>query len=141
AGRPDPARPGPNNRMIRRDEYPFYWQMIETGQIEQIANVLQFQRQTTAADGKFLFERVPDGAEIELVYWGKGVPDGRVDHLETLSAKERTDLTVKAPAAARITGTIDRKVFPEFSSIQFCFSASNKFYQAVVAMDGKSFAF
>ena len=113
--------------------------MIETGQIEQSANVLQFQRQTTAADGKFLFERVPDGGEIELVYWGKGVPDGRVDHLETLSAKERTNLAVKAPASARIIGTIDPNVFRGLSSIQL--SGPTRFYQATMSAEARSFTF
>jgi protocatechuate 3,4-dioxygenase beta subunit len=139
SNRPDPARPGPNNRVPRRDEYPFNWQMIESGQIDQMANVLQFQRQTTAADGKFLFERVPGGAEIELAYWGKGVPDGRLDHLEKMPAKERTNLTIKAPAPGRVVATIDKKVFGEYGSIQL--SGSNKFYQATPSPDGKNFIF
>jgi hypothetical protein len=137
--RPDPARPGPNNRVVKRDEFPFNWQTIETGQIEQIANVLQFQRQTTAADGKFLFERVPSGAEIELAYWGKGVPDGRVDHVEKMPAKERTSLTIKAPAPGRIVATIDKKVFSEYGSIQL--SGPNRFCQATPSVDAKSFIF
>jgi protocatechuate 3,4-dioxygenase beta subunit len=127
------------DRPAQREAFPFNWQMIETGQINQMASVLQFQRQMTAADGSFVFKGVPGDVEIELVYWGKGIPDGRVDHLETLSEKERTDLVVKGLAPARITGTIDRKAFPKFSSIQL--SGSSRFYQATLAADGKRFVF
>jgi len=40
-----------------------------------------------------------------LVYWGKGIPDGRLDHLEKLSEKERGALVNKTPMPARIVGT------------------------------------
>src|SRR5262249_37297173 len=60
-----------NERPLPREAYPFNWQMLESGQTEQVANVLQFRRTTTADDGGFAFERVPGDAEIELVYWGK----------------------------------------------------------------------
>jgi hypothetical protein len=95
------------------------------------------QSKTTALDGSFVFERVPGDAEIELVYWGKGVPCGRLDHLEKLTEKERTGLVIKAPAPARITGTIDRKVFPQISGIWL--SGLPQFYKAVLSADGKNF--
>jgi hypothetical protein len=116
--------------------------MIENSQIDQIADVLQFQRTTTAADGGFVFERVPGDAEIELAYWGKGIPSGRQDHLETLSAKERSSLEIKALAPARLIGTIDRKIFPEIGRIQLSASppaGSLRYFDAKVSDDGKSF--
>jgi beta-lactamase regulating signal transducer with metallopeptidase domain/5-hydroxyisourate hydrolase-like protein (transthyretin family) len=125
------------DRPIEREGFPFNWQMIESGQIEQVANVVQVQRLTTGADGSFLFQRVPGDVELELVYWGKGIPPARMDHLESLSAKERTNLAIKALAPARIVGKIDRNAFPRFSSIQL--SGMSRFYQAKVAADGKSF--
>lgn len=111
--------------------------MIESGQIEQEAGVVQFQRLTTGADGSFLFQRVPGDVELELVYWGKGIPPGRADRLDALSAKDLGNLEIGALAPARIAGTIDRKVFPEFNSIQL--SGNSRFFQAKVAADGKSF--
>jgi hypothetical protein len=125
------------DRPAQRDTYPFNWQMIESGQIDQALNVLKVARLTTGTDGSFVFERIPSDAEIELVYWGKGIPSGRVDHLETLPAKERASLEVKALAPARITGTIDRKVFPEIGMIQL--SSSSRYFDAKVSADGKSF--
>jgi beta-lactamase regulating signal transducer with metallopeptidase domain/5-hydroxyisourate hydrolase-like protein (transthyretin family) len=124
-------------RSERREDFPFNWQMIESGQVEQVANVLQVQRRTTAADGRFEFRGIPADAEIELVYWGKGIPGGREDHLERLPEKQRTDFLVQAQAPARVTGTIDRQAFPELSSIQL--SGSARFFRAVLAPDGKSF--
>jgi hypothetical protein len=120
-----------------RDSFPFNWSMIESGQIEQIASVIQVQRLATGADGSFLFQHVPGDVELELAYWGKRIPPARMDRLETLTAKERGNLEIKALAPARIAGKIDRKVFPEFSSIQL--GGNSRFYQAKVAADGKSF--
>jgi hypothetical protein len=128
-----------SDRPMQRDEFPFNWQMIESGQIEQVANVVQVQRLTTGADGSFAFQRVPGDVEIELVYWGKGIPPARIDHVETFSAKERANLVIKALAPARIAGKINRDAFPEFSSIQL--SGMSRFYQAKIAADKKSFAF
>jgi beta-lactamase regulating signal transducer with metallopeptidase domain/protocatechuate 3,4-dioxygenase beta subunit len=128
-----------SDRSPRREDFPFNWQMIETGQIDQMPNVILWQKKTTAADGSFEFARVPKDIEAELVYWGKGVPPGRVDHLEKLTEKERGQLAIKAAAPARLTGAIDRKVFAEFSSIQL--SGGSRFFQATVAGDGKSFTF
>lgn len=124
-------------RPAQRDAFPFNWQMIESGQIDQMANVLQVQRHTTAADGSFSFQNVPIDVELELVYWGKGIPDARLDNLNNLSKRDLAKLSLKAPAPARIVGTIDRKAYPEFSSIQL--SGPDKFYRATVAADGKSF--
>jgi hypothetical protein len=100
------------------------------------------QRLATGADGSFTFSRIPGDAEIELFYWGKGISSGRVDHLEMLPAKERDNLQIKAIAPARIVGTIDPKVFGEFSSIYIIQSngASRSFYPKIAA-DRKSFTF
>jgi beta-lactamase regulating signal transducer with metallopeptidase domain len=114
-----------------------YWELVESGQLAYRDNVLQFQRKTTAADGSFEFQRVPTDAETELAYWGRGVPHGRVEHLEQLADNERANLVIKAPASARVTGTIDRAVYPEISNIHV--NGRSIFYRATVAADGKSF--
>jgi beta-lactamase regulating signal transducer with metallopeptidase domain/5-hydroxyisourate hydrolase-like protein (transthyretin family) len=125
------------DRAANRTSYPFNWEMIESGQVEQVANVLQFQRQTTGPDGAFAFKGVPGDAEIELVYWGKGIPPDRVDRVDTLPAGDREDLLIKGLPPARISGSIDPKVFPAFNSILL--SGSSRFFTATVAADRKSF--
>jgi hypothetical protein len=125
------------DRTEPRDESPFNWQTIESGQTIDAPNVLQVQSRTTAADGSFVFQRVPGDAEIELVYWAKGVPPGRLDHLEKLPEKQRTEILIKTPAPARISATIDRQVFPEIGSIML--SGVPQFYRATLSADGKSF--
>jgi hypothetical protein len=129
------------DRPAQRDAFPFNWQMIESGQVDQAPNVLQVQRLTTGADGAFVFPGIPGDAEIELVYWGKGIPPGRQDHLETLAAKDRGNLEVKTEAPARVTGVIDRKIFPEFRSIQLSSAAggSGHFFDAKISPDKKTF--
>jgi hypothetical protein len=62
---------------------------------------------------------------------------GRVDHLEKMSTTELGKLEVKTLAPARITGTIDRKVFPEIGMIRLF--SSNHDFPAKISADGKSF--
>lgn len=124
-------------RPGRRDDYPFNWQMIETGQIEQVAEVVQYQKLTTGADGGFVFSRVPKNTEIELVYWGTGIPDARVDHLEQRPDKERANLVLTAEAPAQVRGTLDVNAFPEASEIQL--SGNGRYYRATLAADKKTF--
>jgi RNA polymerase sigma factor (sigma-70 family) len=125
------------DRPKERTSFPFNWQMVESGQIEQVANVLQVRRLTTGADGIFEFQRVPGDVELELVYWGKGLPGTRIDHLDAFSAKDLANLEIMALAPARITGKIDRKVFPEVTSILL--SGNDRFFRATIAGNGKTF--
>lgn len=144
-GRGEPVR-GAEMRLIvaairppAREDYPFNWQMIESGQIEQAADVLQYQKQVTGPDGSFAFPRVPKNAEIELVYWGQGIADARVDHLEQRSEKDRANLVITAAAPVRITGTLDLKAFPDASDIQL--SGRGRYYRGVRSDDKKTFTF
>jgi hypothetical protein len=104
--------PGP------RHAYPFNWTMITSGQLAQDARVRRFLEATSDAEGRFLFERVPDGQEIELAWWGKGVAPGRADHLELVERKEDQPLEVLTEAPARVVGAIDRKLHPEAGRVR-----------------------
>lgn len=126
-------------RTEDRTAYPFNWQMVQLGQLAQVAGVSQFLSRTTAADGSFEFCGVVPNAEVELVYWGKGVPGSRVDRLDKRPAAERTALVVKALASATVAGTIDRKVYPEFESIQLI--DGTRSFRATLAANGKTFTF
>ena len=99
------------------DHFPFNWEMVESGGVAQNPTVLQFQRGVSGPGGAFEFKGVPDGAEVELVYWGAGLPGTRVDRLERLTAAERAALEVHAVATATVVGTIDAKAFPETSEV------------------------
>src|SRR5262249_42791814 len=128
------------DRPAGREAYPFNWEMIETNQIEQVASVLQVGRMTTKADGSFHFDGIQGDADVELVYWAKGIAPGRMANLHTLTAAERTaGIEVKALAPSRIDGTIDRGAFPAFESITL--SGANRFWQVKRSADGKSFVF
>ncbi len=126
-------------RTEDRTAHPFNWEMIELGQLAQVAGVSQFLSRTTAADGSFEFRGVVPDAEVELVYWGKGVPAGRVDRLDKRPAAERAALVVKALASASVSGTIDRKAYPEFESIQL--NDGTRSFRAALAADGTTFTF
>ena len=105
------------NRSMVRERPPYDWASIEAGRTENSPNVLKVPRQRTGADGSFTFRDVPADAEYELLYSGKGIPRGRMDHLEKLPENERLHLVVKALAPARLVGTIDRQAFPKLQAV------------------------
>ncbi|VTR94212.1 regulatory protein blar1 : Probable regulatory protein blaR1 OS=Planctomyces maris DSM 8797 GN=PM8797T_09114 PE=4 SV=1: Peptidase_M56: CarboxypepD_reg: CarboxypepD_reg: CarboxypepD_reg: CarboxypepD_reg [Gemmata massiliana] len=122
----------------RDSAFPFNWEMVETGQIGQVAEVLQFQRATTGPGGEFRFRGVPPGDELELVHWGGGTPPGRLRGLENRAAAERTALAVRTPAPASVRGTIDRAAYPDIGRVLL--SGNDRFLTLKLAADGKSFS-
>ena len=98
----------------KRASFPFNWQMIRTGQLAQQAQILRFLEGATDIGGRFEFTGVPRNAEVELVWWGGDISSGRADHLELLE-EEAIEITLLA--AARITGKLDRKKFPEIGRV------------------------
>ena len=125
-------------RGANRTDFPFNWQMVaETGQVADADGVFRYLSGTTAADGTFEFRGVPPDAEVELVYWGQGVPGGRADRLDRLPAAGRTAVVVKALAPASVSGTIDRKAFPEIDHVLL--SGGSRFHRATLSADGTTF--
>ena len=100
----------------QRQDFPFNWTMIRTGQLADESKVTRFLKSVTDAQGRFEFTRVPKGDEVELAWWGKGIVAGRSDHLERLD--EKTPIEIKLPAGARIILTIDRKAFADAVRIE-----------------------
>jgi hypothetical protein len=102
--------------------------------------VLQFKSTTSDGDGRFVFEEVRSDALIELYYWGEGIPDGRMEHIERLSEAERLNLLVTAVQSARVVGSINREEPPEIcSTLVRTFRGSRNYYTAQISSDGKSF--
>jgi hypothetical protein len=91
--------------------------MIQIGQLAQQPGVLRFLEATSDKEGRFEFQGIPKDAEVELVWWGKGLAPGRADHLEALREEERTRIQLNLPPAARVTGEIDRKKYPKVGSL------------------------
>jgi len=103
-----------------RHAYPFNMQMIQTGQLAQQPSVLRFLEAASDKEGRFEFPGIPKDAEVELVWWGKGIAPGRADHLEALREEERTRIQLDLPPPALVKGEIDRKKFPKVGSLWIC---------------------
>lgn len=86
--------------------------MIRSGNVARQPNVTRFLEAVSDDRCEFAFARVPRMGEVELVWWGAGVVPGRSDHLERLDDEGADSLRIVTPAAARILGTWDRRVFP-----------------------------
>lgn len=110
-----------DRRPFPRDSFPFNWEMIQntggTGGAARNPGVRQFLTAVTDAEGRFVFERVQPGEDIEIVYWGDGVARDRFAGIEKLSAAERTEIVIPTVAGGVVRGTIDSKEYPEVSDI------------------------
>jgi hypothetical protein len=100
------------DRAPQRRQFPFNWEMIRSGQIRQMAQIVRFLEGKTDREGRFEFPRVPHDAEVELAWWGEKIASGRSDHLELLADEDREQIEIRLPKPARIVVTIDREAYP-----------------------------
>lgn len=99
-----------NARAVPRDQFPFNWQMLRTGQVKNQDGVLQFLETASDNDGRFAFTGVKLGSDIELVYWGEGIAQDRKAGLEMLNPAARGELSISAVAAGVVRGKIDAAI-------------------------------
>ena len=121
-------------------QYSFYSLKRLTCGIDIKKGVLQFKSSNSDGDGRFAFEEIRSDGQIELAYWGEGIPDGRVEHIERLSEAERMKLAVTAAESARVFGSINREGPPKIRSILVrTFRGVDNYHKAEISSDGKSF--
>ncbi|TWT99685.1 Regulatory protein BlaR1 [Botrimarina colliarenosi] len=110
-----------DRRPFPRDEFPFNWEMIQyaggAGGAAKNASVRQFLTAVTDAEGRFAFERVQPGEDIEIAYWGEGVARDRFAGIEKLSATERADIVIPTIAGGIVRGTIDAQEYPDVNDV------------------------
>ena len=100
-----------------RNRFPFNWTMIHNGQVASQSGVRRFLQAATGKDGAFRFERIPVGADTELIWWGRGIAPGRRSGLEKLAGRERETIQIVLEPPALIIGKVDRTAFPEASQV------------------------
>jgi beta-lactamase regulating signal transducer with metallopeptidase domain/protocatechuate 3,4-dioxygenase beta subunit len=106
-----------SKRSFPRDAFPFNWSMLKSGQVANQDGVEQFLSTTSDAAGNFVFRDVQPGKDIELAYWGDGISQGRVEHLEKLTAEERGAVTIAGVTPGAVHVLIDRKVLSKITSV------------------------
>ena len=126
-------------RPFPRDEFPFNWQMIRTGQVDSSDLVLDFLKATTDAQGRFTFKEARPGNDIEIAFWGKGISQGRREHIEQLSPKEQADLTITATTSAAVRGTIDKKASAELGEVEL--SGNDDFFRGTLSEKSDSYTY
>ncbi len=107
-----------NRDPEQRTEFPFNWTMIHTGQMAHQPNVVRFLESSTDARGLYEFTGIPGGTEVELAWWGKGIANGRADHLERRDERKAGWFETTLPAPARVVGRFDRKNYPAAAQVQ-----------------------
>ncbi len=104
-------------RSFPRDAFPFNWQMIRRGNLERVDGVLQYLATTSDGDGRFAFREVQPGPDLEIAYWGEGASQGRLEHVERLTSRERENLSIHAVTPGIVRGGIDRQAVPNVTSV------------------------
>jgi hypothetical protein len=104
-------------RQPRFVEYPFGWQMIKSGNAITAAGVKQILSTASSRNGEFVFEQVRPAAAMQIVYWGEGVSQGRLQGIEKMSAADRANITIQIVTPGAVRGTIDRAALPKITSI------------------------
>jgi BOS complex subunit NOMO1-like protein len=61
---------------------------------------------------------------VDLAYWGVGVPQTRLD-LSNMPAADRTNLALRVPPSATISGRLNRTVFPGISHLTLVSSSDS----------------
>ncbi|PQO38153.1 carboxypeptidase regulatory-like domain-containing protein [Blastopirellula marina] len=128
-----------NRRDGSRNEFPFNWTMVTSGQLKSMADVSQFLTASTDAEGRFTFTDVSPSPDIEIAYWGGGVTLGRLPNCERLDQQQRTHLVIKTIATGSLSGQINRERFQEISRVML--SSVEAHYTAQLSSDGKSYQF
>ena len=105
-------------RPISSTEYPFNWQMIQSGQVESVEGVAQFLSTVSDKEGTFAFDKVRPSFVMEIAYWCEGISQGRLEQIERLPDDERGKITIVAVTPGTIRGKIDRQAMPDVSSIE-----------------------
>jgi protocatechuate 3,4-dioxygenase beta subunit len=121
------GRRGQPGGFLASNEYPFNWQMIQSGQVESVEGVSQFMSTVSNKDGTFAFEKIRPAAVMEIAYWGEGVSQNRQAQLERLTPEERGELIIKSVSPGIVGGTIDRKALPDVTGLQLLASKSTSF--------------
>ncbi|TWT85470.1 Regulatory protein BlaR1 [Posidoniimonas polymericola] len=104
-------------RPSRRDDFPFNWEMIESGGLAEYADCQQFLSATTDAKGEFVFEQVTRGNEMEIAYSGAGVARGRFAGVDKLTSDALTSIVVPVIEGGVVHAQVDPEAYPTADAV------------------------
>jgi hypothetical protein len=85
---------------------PFYWSQLLSGQLARQGRIRTIAEARTDAAGAFSIPDVPS-TEVDLAYWGKGVPRTRLQDAGALPAGQRRQMELRVPRPAAVKGRIN----------------------------------
>lgn len=97
-------------------EFRFDWGMLKSGQLAIQTYVCSIDQTRTTAEGTFAFASIK-GPDIDLAYWGGGVPATRLGGMGTQPAAKREHLELHVPAPATLSGSINLAVYPDATGL------------------------
>jgi len=92
--------------------------MIRSGQLKRVAEGSQFLSTVSNGEGVFTFDGVIPAPKMEIAYWGDGISQGRLEHIEGLNAEDRDKVQITITTPGAIVGKIDRKALPEVTGVE-----------------------
>lgn len=100
-----------------REQHPIDWNMIRENYFEYVAGLSKFDSTMTDYEGRFEFREVHPAEDIEIVYWGEGISQGRLSGVEEFDPLEQKRLRIVAEPRGRVMGEIDRNRFEQFDTM------------------------
>ena len=107
-------------------EMRFSWQMLRSGQLDYQNYIRAIEQTRTDASGAFAFPSLR-GPGIDIVYWGKGVPQARLEDVGSEAANQREHLDLRVSPPATITGRINRQVYANPANLTLTSTTDAKF--------------
>ncbi|MGA2233212.1 MAG: hypothetical protein ABSH22_20105, partial [Tepidisphaeraceae bacterium] len=93
------------------DPHRFNWQMLKSGQLSYQRYIRTIEQTRTDSNGVFSFANLT-GPDVDLAYWGDGVPEARIADIGKQPADQREHMEIRVPAPATISGRINRQAYP-----------------------------
>jgi hypothetical protein len=104
----------------------FSWRMLRSGQLDYQNYIRAIEQTRTDASGGFEFASLR-GPEIDIVYWGKGVPQARLEDVGSDAANQREHLDLRVLPPATISGRINRQVYANPANLTLKSTTDAKF--------------
>jgi hypothetical protein len=120
------------------------WNSIESGQVRNDADCLQFLMTTSKQDGSFKFERVKNGLWMEVIYTGGHTANGRQVLEDPQEDQNLKGLEIEAPFAGSVRVSVDVEKHPKAYSVQIMAQdafASFGYTEKKLGDDGKDVLF
>lgn len=118
-------------------EMRFHWSMVKSGQLAIQDSIRAMESARTAKDGTFSFPLVP-GPDIDLVYWGNGVPQERIQNVGRLPVEQLGNWQIRAARGMKVGGKIDPAAYSGITKLELRSTTDHTFEMDLRINEGQT---